>query len=178
MGRPAPFRRPRPEEYPSDYLRYVERVPEGDIVRTLATQVEDSLRLLRGVLSGREVFRPAEDKWSIREVVGHVIDTERVFVYRALSIARADPAALPSMEQDDWARAANAAVRPLADLTDELEAVRKATVLFFAGLDGAAADRRGVANGLGFTVRAFPWIIAGHELHHRTLLREKYGVGS
>ncbi len=173
----APLRRPQPAECPSYYHRYIERVPEGDIVRTLAAQVEDSLRLIRAVPSEREGFRPAEDKWSIREVVGHVIDTERVMVYRALSFARADPAPLPSMEQDDWAGASNAAVRSLAELADELEAVRKATVVFFAGLDRSAADRTGTASGLEFAVRAFPWIIAGHELHHRGILREKYRVG-
>lgn len=175
---PAPLHRPQPDECPSYYHRYIERVPDGNIVRTLASQVEDSLRLLRAVPTEREGFRPSEDKWSVREVVGHVVDTERVMVYRALSIARGDPAPLPSMEQDDWAGASNAAVRRLSDLADELEAVRRATVLFFAGVDGTAADRAGTASGFGFTVRAFPWIIAGHELHHRAILREKYFVGA
>ncbi len=175
---PSSLHRPDPQECPSYYGPYVDRVPDGDIAQTLATQIDDTIRPLRAVPFERERFRPREDAWSIREVVGHVIDTERVMVFRALSMARGDPAPLPSMEQDAWARLSNAGDRPLTDLVDELDAVRRATVLFFAGLDAPGSSRSGTATGFDFTVRSFPWIIAGHELHHRALLLETYGVGA
>ncbi len=175
---PSPLRRPAPDEYVPYYQRYIDRVPEGDVVATLATQIDETLRLLGSVAREREAFRPTEDAWSIREVVGHLVDTERVLAYRALSMARGDPAALPSMDQETWAAVGNAGDRPLSDLVDELRTVRHATVALFAGLDPVAAGRQGTAGGNGFTVRSFAWIIAGHELHHRALLREKYGVGA
>lgn len=174
---PASLSRPATGECPEYYLRYIERVPAGDVVRTLATQAEETERVLRAVPREREEFRPAPEAWALREVVGHLIDTERVFGYRALSFARSDASPLPSMDQEAWARGSNAAERPLVDLVDELAVVRRATVLLFAGLDEDAADRKGIASGVEFTVRCIPWIIAGHELHHVALLREKYGVG-
>ncbi len=171
----SPFGRPGPGEHNAYYSRYIDQVPDGDILDVLERQVVETAALLRSVPPDGETFRYEPGKWSIREVVGHVIDTERVFGYRSVHFARGDAAALPSMEQEDWARASNAHARPLRDLVAELEAVRRGHVLFLRGLEPAMALRRGVASGFEFTVRSMPWIIAGHELHHVRLLRERYG---
>ena len=171
---------PRPEagEYHEYYGRYIDLVPDGDIVETLGSQLGETLALLQSIDPERETFRYADGKWSIREVVGHLVDTERVFAYRALHMARTGGADLPGMEQDDWARNSNAGRRPLYDLASEWGALRRTNVQFFATLGPDAGVRTGVASGFEFSVRSFPWIIAGHELWHRRRLVEDYGVAS
>ncbi|MEJ2204567.1 MAG: pyridoxamine 5'-phosphate oxidase family protein [Gemmatimonadota bacterium] len=170
------FRRPEASEYDAHYQRYIELVPDGDVVDTLDRQLDDTVRLLRAVPEEREGFRPRPDAWSVREVVAHLADTERVFAYRALSIARGDPAELPSMEQDTWTREADADTRSLQDLVDEWLAARRATVRLFRGLRPEGGTRIGTASGRPVSVRALAWTIAGHELHHRALLEERYGL--
>lgn len=171
---------PRPDasEHADYYGRYIARVPDGDIVETLRDQLGDTLALLQRVPEDRETHRYAEGKWSIREVVGHLIDTERVFAFRALAMARADGVDLPGMDQDVWARGSNAGDRPLGDLAHEWAALRRANVHMFAAMDPSAGVRKGRASGYDFTVRSFPWIIAGHELWHRDLLERDYGLGA
>ena len=169
-------RRPDPTEYAEYYHRYVERVPDGDIVRTLEEECAETCALLAATPSDKETFRYAPGKWSVRESLGHVIDAERVFAGRALWIARTPSTGLPSMEQDDWALASNAGSRSLADLLEEWRAVRAATVEFFRGLDEVQMAAAGIASDVRFTVRSFPWIIAGHELHHRMLFRDAYNL--
>jgi hypothetical protein len=168
--------RPDREECYEYYGRYIDQVPDGDIRTTLATQIEEFATLIRGIPADRESYRYAPGKWSIREVVGHVLDTERVFGLRALHFARRDRTPLPSFEQDDWARESNAGTRPLGDLLDELLTVRQGHVLFFRGLDDDAALRRGIASEREFTVRSVAWIIAGHERHHLRELRQRYAA--
>ncbi len=169
--------RPDRSEYAEYYDRYVSLVPEGDIALTLERQFEESRELLDAVDPERETYRYAPGKWSVRQVVGHVIDTERVFAGRALWIARAPHVELPGMEQDDWAALSNAGDRPLGELLQEWAAVRADTVALVLGMDDDALRAEGVASGVGFTVRSFFWVIAGHELHHRGILRGVYGVG-
>jgi len=168
------FHRPEASEFDAYYQRYIDRVPDGDVVDTLERQAGETIRLLRAVSAEGEEFRPRPDSWSVREVVAHLADSERVFAYRALSIARGDAAALPSMEQDTWAREAGAVERPLQELVDEWIAVRRATVALFRGLRPEVGTRIGVASGRPVSVRALAWTIAGHELHHRTLLVDRY----
>ena len=168
------FDRPGPDEHHAYYSLYIDQVRDGDILDTLEHQIGETAALLKAVPPSLETHRYAPGKWSIREVVGHMIDTERVFGFRGIHFARSDPAPLPSFEQEDWARVSSAHERPLADLVDELLAVRRGHVLFFRGLDAAAPLRRGVASGREFTVRSVPWIMAGHELHHTRILRERY----
>ena len=129
-------------------------------------------------LSDRDAnFRYAEGKWSIKEVIGHIADVERIFVFRALCFARGEAVALPGFDENEYARQSNAGSRPLKDLVDELRTVRAATVSFFAGLSEKELLRRGTANQNGYTVRALAFIIAGHERHHVRIVAERYLPG-
>jgi hypothetical protein len=149
-------------------------VAAGDIVTTLNHQLEDSLVLLRGLSAEQGVSRYAPDKWSIKELLGHIIDSERIFGYRALRFARADQTPLSGYEQDDYVQAANFDRLQLTDLVDEFEHVRRANVHMFRSLDEDAWLRRGSANDNEVSVRGLAHIIAGHELHHLQILRSRY----
>lgn len=169
-----PITRPAADEYAPYYSRYISRVPEGDVLELLERQGRESSALLRALPEGRGAHRYAPDKWSVKEVVGHVADSERIFSYRALRIGRADSTPLPGFEQDDFVRVAGSDRRPLRDLVAELEAVRAATIALFRGLDDEALARRGTASGQAVTARALAYIIAGHERHHLEILRGRY----
>jgi uncharacterized damage-inducible protein DinB len=165
--------RPESNEYAPYYGKYVSLVSEGDIVVTLEKQLPDTLALL----APREAdgdFRYAPGKWSVKEALGHVIDTERVFSYRALRIARNDKTPLAGFEQDDYVKYGQFAQASLAALLEEFSSVRKASVALFRGLDEAAWTRRGMASNNEVTVRALAYMIAGHELHHRGIFQQKY----
>lgn len=166
--------RPDPAEHDPYYGLYIDLVPDGDVLEILATQLTDTVVLLGNVPAEKEVTGYAPGKWSVREVVGHLIDTERTFVYRALAFAREDPSALPSFDQNDYATSSNANVRPLSDLSDELKDVRNSSVALFRSFTDEMWLRRGIASDVSFTVRTFPFIVAGHELHHRAILADRY----
>ena len=168
------LRRPDPGEHAEYYARYVDLVPDGDILEILRDQLGETLVLLQQVPRERENYRYAPGKWSLREVVGHVLDTERVMAYRALAMSRSEGVDLPGMDQEEWARHSNAATRSLDDLASEWAAVRRANVHMFATLPEEAAARRGRASGNDFTVRSFAWIVAGHEIWHRERLASDY----
>ncbi len=172
----AAIPRPAAAEYDSYYGRYIDKVPEGDLLRTLEDQARETQRLLAGLSDAKALHRYAAGKWSIKEVIGHVADTERVYAYRALRFARADATALPGFDEKAWVPAGSFDARSLADLAGELDAVRRATLALFRGLDAAALSRRGTANDAAVSVRAIAWIIAGHERHHVALLHERYKV--
>jgi len=166
--------RPQPGEYAPYYDRYVSLVADDDILTTLDEQRRQMLLVLCSRSEADGDFRYAPDKWSAKEVLGHVCDTERVFAYRALRIARADPTPMEGFEQDDYIRNGPFAYRPLADLIEDYIAVRRATLSLLRNLDEAAWSRRGIANKNEVSVRGLAYIIAGHELHHRRILEEKY----
>ncbi|HUA86954.1 MAG TPA: DinB family protein [Bryobacteraceae bacterium] len=166
--------RPAPNEHAADYQQYIALVPDGDILATLAAQGRETVAMLARLSEAQGDHRYAAGKWTLKEVVGHVIDTERIFACRALRFARGDRTPIPGYEQDDYVRNAESGARTLQSLIEEFEAVRRATVLFFAGLSGAAWLRRGIANHNEMSVRAVAWVLAGHELHHRRALQEKY----
>ena len=170
----APQVRPQPTEYAAYYEKYVSLVPGTDILGVLEAQGMLMAQLL-GARSEREGnFRYASDKWTVKEVVGHITDTERIFAYRALRISRNDKTPIEGFEQDDYVKNGGFNDRTLVDLAGEFSQVRGATLALFLGLGGEAWQRRGVANKNEVTVRALAFIIAGHELHHRRILEEKY----
>lgn len=173
---PAAFNIARPEaaEYAPYYDRYISLVPGADILGTLESQRRQMLILLSGRDESEGDFRYAPDKWSAKEVLGHVCDTERIFSYRALRISRADRTPIEGFEQDDYVRHAPFATRPFAELIEDYIAVRRATLTLFRNLDEPAWTRCGIANKNEVTVRAIAYITAGHELHHRRILEKKY----
>ena len=168
--------RPQADEHLPYYSKYIDRVPDGDLVSMLREQLMDTVTLLQKVPKEREDFAYAPGKWTIKEVVGHIIDTERVMSYRALTIAREDPVNLPGFDENAWVPAANFGRRTLADLLEELQIVRAATIQLAKHLDAKALAHRGNANGAVVTPRALFYIIAGHERHHVALFRERYGL--
>jgi hypothetical protein len=170
----AAIARPRDDEYLPYYGKYISLVPDGDLVETLRTQIGETLALLRTIPEQRASHRYAPGKWSIKEVIGHLSDVERVMTYRALRIARADATPLAGFDENAYVPAANFGARSLASLAHELAEVRRATVAFFETLDPEAAARRGSANNAGISARALAYIVAGHERHHVRLLRERY----
>lgn len=173
MSATAPAK-PQANEYAEYYGKYVSLVPEGDIVETLSRQSVETLALLRSIPEERAGHRYEPGKWSIRQLVGHVIDGERIFAYRALAIARGDKAPLPGMEQDEYMEHSNFDERTLESLCEEFEHVRRANVLMMRGFDSDAWARRGVASDNEVTVLALAYVIAGHELHHLGVLRARY----
>lgn len=166
--------RPAAGEVPDFYAAYVRLVPDGPIDDTLENQLDGTLLPLEGMSDQDALRRYAPDKWSIKEVIGHLTDNERIMGYRALRMARGDAMPLSGYEQDDYVAAAGFDRRPLPDLVAELRTARADVVALFRGLDEEALGRRGTASGVSFTARAFAWIIAGHELHHRRVLQDRY----
>jgi hypothetical protein len=166
--------RPQAGEYAPYYQRYIALVQGEDVLNTLDQQRREMMLLLSCRDEEEGNFRYAPDKWSTKEVLGHVCDTERIFAYRALRIARADATPMEGFEQDDYVRNGGFAQRPVGDLVEEFIAVRRATISLLRNLDEAAWVRRGLANKNEVSVRALAYIIAGHELHHRRILEEKY----
>lgn len=166
--------RPEPAEYAPFYDRYISLIPGSDILGTLEAQRREMLVLLCGRDENEGNFRYAPDKWSVKEILGHVCDTERIFAYRALRIARGDRTPLAGFEQDDYVRNAGFGHRPVADLIEDYIAVRRATLSLFRNLEEEAWMRRGIANNSEITVRALAYLTAGHELHHYRILEGKY----
>ena len=161
------------DEFAPYYAKYIELVPRDAIVPTLSAQIEGTLDLLGGLSEAEASTKQPPYTWSFPEVLGHLIDTERVMAYRALRIARNDATPLAGFEENDYVREANFERRPMADLSAEFRAVRESTVWLFRGLDGPAWTRRGTANNVGVSVRALAFIIAGHERHHARILGER-----
>lgn len=168
------FTRPTADECSSYYFTYTQLVPDGNIVHTLQTQHADIHALLKHTTDASASAHPAPGEWSIKQVVAHLSDTERLFSFRALWFARGEQSALPGMEPNPWVAITDANARALSDLLAEFDHVRAASVALFANLDTAAWQRRGTASGNIMSVRALAWIIAGHELHHNRSLREEY----
>jgi hypothetical protein len=165
---------PESTEFAAYYGKYTSRVKSDDIVATLERQIRNTQSFFGSLTESESEFRYAPDKWSIRQMLGHVIDTERIFSYRALRISRGDKTPIEGFEQDDYVRNASFERRSMADLLAEFETVRRATVFLFRSLDAPAWSRRGIASQNEVTVRALAYIIAGHELHHMEVLRQKY----
>ena len=167
-------RRPSEDEYASAFAAYVSLVPENDIVAALEEQLHNFEALRASISEEKSVFRYAEGKWSIREMIRHLTDGERVFSYRALTFARESGADLPGFEENDWAAVAPAHEVPFADLVAELVHVRHANLLMFRHLRESDWDKRGKASGNELTVRAIAYAIVGHARHHLRTLEDRY----
>lgn len=165
---------PAQSEYLPYYGKYIALVPKASIVDTLMKQVYDTLTLLRGLSEEQGMHRYAPEKWTIKEVAGHIADAERVFAYRALRFSRNDRTELQGFDQEPYIQFSTFNNCRLSELADELECIRHATVYLFRHLSDDAWTRSGIASGGEVSVRALAYIIAGHELHHMNILRERY----
>jgi uncharacterized damage-inducible protein DinB len=166
--------RPQAGEYAPYYERYISLIVENDILATLDRQRREMVLLLSGLSEEQGNFRYAPEKWSAKQVLGHVCDTERIFAYRALRIARGDATPMEGFEQDDYVKNGPFARHAIAEVIEDYIAVRRATISLLRSLEEAAWSRRGIANKNEVTVRAIAYTIAGHEVHHRRILEEKY----
>lgn len=168
--------RPDPSEFADFYAGYVGEVPDGSILDLLDAQGESTTRLLAAVDESLAMYRYAEGKWSIKEIVGHLADAERVFAYRAMTAARGDRTSLPGFDENEWAERAGFDRLFLTELAADFARARQATVSLYRTFSDEEALRQGNANGAEVSVRALAWIIAGHERHHLRVLEERYGV--
>jgi uncharacterized damage-inducible protein DinB len=168
------MKRPGAGEYAEFYANYISKVPGTDVLSVLEAQRLQVLHLFAGRSERDGSFRYAAGKWTVKEVLGHITDTERIFAYRTLRIGRGDVTPLPGFEQDDLVRNGGFAARTLADLAEEFEAVRIAGISLFRSFDEEALSRRGIAREKEVTVRALGFITAGHQIHHRMILEDRY----
>jgi DinB superfamily len=166
------MRRPDPSEYPAYHEAYVALVPGSDVIGALTKQVDDMSRFLDSVKDPNFAYAPG--KWTIRQILSHLVDAERVFAYRALCLARNDKTPLPAFEQDDYVTYGPSPSLPMSDLRDEYQSVRRASITLFRNLPEEAWSRRGTVNQYAASAAGLAFCIAGHELHHLKILREKY----
>lgn len=169
--------KPLAGEYDPYTILYIDNLPDdGMILQHLEENAEIIRRLMLSVSVEQSMFRYAEGKWTIKEILSHIIDAERIFVYRALRIARNDVTPLAGYDQDPYVAASGANDRSMESLVNEYMHTRRSTLSFFSSLHGDAWMRRGTANNATVSVRALAYIIAGHELHHLKIINEKYRV--
>ena len=169
------IQKPEPAEYAPYAIQYIGLLPDdGQVLEHLEKNLAATRALLLALPEEKLLYRYADGKWTIKEIVQHITDDERIYAYRALRFARHDATELPGFDQEDYTRYADANRRPLPDLLDELSTVRAATLSLYEGLPDEALLRRGVANENPMSVRASAYHIAGHELWHVKIIRERY----
>jgi hypothetical protein len=168
------MKRPEPTEYAEFYGTYVSKVPGNDVLSVLESQRVQMLQLFAGRSERDGSFRYAPGKWTVKEALGHITDTERIFTYRALRIARGDQTPLPGFEQDDFVKNGAFGERTLAGLAEEFALVRGASLALFRSFTEEVWLRKGVASQKEVSVRALAFITAGHQIHHRLILEERY----
>lgn len=166
--------RPTKDEYPSFFETYVSKVPDGDIVQQMRQGVENTVKLISPLNDDLLNYRYAEGKWSIKEVLMHLSDAERIFSYRALRFARRDKTDLPGFDENIYVPASKATQRTAESILNEYQTVRAASLTLFENLDDEALQERGTANGRTTSVRAMAYILVGHELHHVGIIKERY----
>lgn len=167
--------KPEVGEYAPYAIMYIDQVPDdGLVLQHLQDDLQVVTTLFRSLPEEKLVTRCAEGEWTIKEILVHVIDSERIFSYRALRFARNDTTPLPGFEQDDYAAASDANDRNINDILEEFAAVRMATITLFKSFDDKTLLRSGIASGHNVSVRSFLYQIAGHELHHLQSIRENY----
>jgi hypothetical protein len=167
--------RPDPSEYAPHAKAYVDLVPDGDLLAMLSRQAEETIAILKPVEEERaSTFAYAPGKWTIKDTIEHISDTERIFAYRALRIGRGDQTPLPGFEQNGYVQSAQANGRSLKSLIDEFRGVRQSTLSLFNGFSSDCWMKRGPVSDWELSVRGIAFTVAGHELHHFKILREKY----
>jgi uncharacterized damage-inducible protein DinB len=169
--------RPASDEYAPFFAGYVSLVPDGDVLEALEQGRHQTRELLGRLSEAKAAYRYAPEKWTIKGVLGHLADAERIFAYRALWFARGDASPLPGWDENAWAQLSDFDAHSLKNLLVGYDAQRSATLALFRSLPAAAWQRRGTANSNPVTVRALAWIAAGHERHHLKILRERYLLG-
>lgn len=169
---------PTPEEYASFYADYVQRaIAREDVLAALPKQIDEICAALGGLTDQQSLYKFGPAEWSIKEVVGHLNDVERVFSYRLLRISRGDGTLLPGFEQEDYVRAAGYDKAPLAELLNEFELLRRANILMISHLNDEAVSRLGTASGATVSARALIYMLVGHVEHHMACIHEKYLPG-
>jgi len=168
---------PAEDEFAPHYKTYISLVPQGDIIAILTNQIAETLALYARVPEESAGYRYAEGKWTVRQTLGHIVDSERVFAYRALRFSRLDPAPLASFDENVFVANGPSEAATIAQLREEFEAVRRATICLFRGFREQDWARSGVASNARITVRALAHVVAGHELHHRRILVDRYLPG-
>jgi uncharacterized damage-inducible protein DinB len=166
--------RPAKGDYAEYYKQYIDLVEGDDIFRVLIEQNLESQNIINSFSESKGNHSYAEGKWTVKEVIGHMMDVERIFAYRALSIARGETRPLPGMDQNLYAKNGNFNNRQLFDINYEFRLARESNILLFGSFDKAVLNNRGVASGYEVTVLALMWITAGHEKHHLNVLKERY----
>jgi len=169
------MRKPLASEYESTYIKYyIDLVQGDDVIKALEQQLQSSQKFLKLLSEEQGGFAYAENKWTLKEVVGHIIDTERIMAYRILCISRGEKQSLPGFDENEYVKNAFFNKRTLTDLINELRAVRESNILLFRSFDEETLSRKGIANGKEISVRAILFMMAGHELHHINVIRTKY----
>jgi hypothetical protein len=168
------MKRPEANEYPHFYKNYVDLVPSNDIIRELSKQVMDIQAVIAQIPEEMENFSYAEGKWTIKEIIGHIIDTERVLGYRAMRFARKDKTPLPGYDENKYVANSTFHRQTLYSLGHEFAIVREANLALFKVWDEEAMSQMGVANNLDVSVRAILFMIAGHATHHLNVIKTKY----
>jgi hypothetical protein len=169
--------RPKENEYAPFYAGYVARVPETEVLQALRDQPKELKRIADSLTPDKERCRYAPDKWSVRELFGHLVDAERFFGHRAFCVSRGDANPLPGFDEKHYVSGSGYDSRPLAELVKDFSLLREANSRLLENLDATAWPREGVANGAKVTVRALAYIMTGHARHHLAVLKERYGVG-
>jgi hypothetical protein len=165
---------PQRDEAAPYYFRYIDLINDGDILQVLRSQMEEALSLFSGISEEKSLHRYQPEKWSLRQLLSHINDAERVFSYRALTFARGDAGPLPGFDQEPWVSAANAEAHSWASHVEDFQAVRLSTVTMLRNFPAEAWAKRGVASDSSISVRALAFIMAGHVAHHLAVMKEKY----
>ncbi|HEY2420090.1 MAG TPA: DinB family protein [Neobacillus sp.] len=168
------LQRPKENEYPSYYIQYVNLVPNGDLLAILKQNLNTTLQLFESISEQDAHFRYAPNKWSIKEVLGHMSDTERIMSYRLLRIGRGDQTALAGFNENEYVKGSNVNQLPIEKILEDFIATRKATITLFKNMPEEAWTNKGIANTFEITASALAYIITGHEIHHRKIITERY----
>lgn len=169
--------RPATTDASAAHFRYIELVPEDDVMSAMEQQSSATQKVIASLDETRAAYRYEDGKWSVKEVIGHIADAERILCYRALAVARGDTQPLPGFDENEYVRNAGFDAWKIGDLAEQYALVRRASIVFFRNLPEEAWERRGNANRHEVTVRALAYTIVGHERHHLAVLRERYQIG-